>query len=401
MRIVLMLAGLVAACASASTPYQRNPADEAIYLARYQAQMQAQLRGGGISNYDPLEAVPGATGAAALPAASPSAIPAAALDGAVAYVADRNSTALIVWHNGAIVHEKYFAGYGPDSLINAKALAKPLTSIIVGRAIAQGFIKSLDQPAADFITEWQDDAERRKITIRHLLGMRSGLLPQDFDATEAESVLQRAYLHPRHEDVLIHEYPLTHAPGSRYEYSNANAELIAPIIERATGQRYATYLGTALLQPLGAAGGTIWVNRPGGMAHSGCCIQLPAHSWLRLATLLLQDGVWDGQRLLPEGYVGDMRTADALNPHAGLGVWIAGEYVERRGPLNPAIPLGQTYHSAPYLADDLFLFDGNGNQVVYIVPSRDLVILRTGGFPAQDKGWDNSYLPNLLIRGLN
>ncbi|HWU01579.1 MAG TPA: hypothetical protein VN222_02470, partial [Novosphingobium sp.] len=77
--------------------------------------------------------------------------------------------------------------------------------------------------------------------------------------------------------------------------------------------------------------------------------------------------------------------------------YIGAPYVERRGPANPSQLFGATYHSAPYLADDLFLFDGNSNQVVYIVPSRQLVILRTGEKPLAKPEWDNAKLPNLLL----
>ena len=81
---------------------------------------------------------------------------------------------------------------------------------------------------------------------------------------------------------------------------------------------------------------------------------------------------------------------------------MAGQYTERRGFANPDRGMPQILHSEPYLAADLYLFDGNANQVVYVVPSQDLVILRTGLPPLRDENteWDNSYLPNTIIRGI-
>lgn len=76
-------------------------------------------------------------------------------------------------------------------------------------------------------------------------------------------------------------------------------------------------------------------------------------------------------------------------------------YVEWRGPANPELTYGRSYHSEPYAADDLFLFDGNSNQVVYVVPSRQLVVLRTGDSPPKEPVWDNTVLPNLILRGLS
>ena len=372
--------------------------EEAVYIQRYHAQDQAAKVGGGLPNYDPLERVEGARVVQPLPTAAAD-VAVEALTQAHNFAAARGSSSFMVWHKGALIDETYFDGYDRNALVNAKSLAKPLTAILIGRAIAQGYIKSLDQPVADFITEWKYDPRRSKILVRHLLDMRSGLLAQGVP-TGPDDILSRAYLHPRHDQIIINEYPLVHEPGSRYDYSNANAELIAPLIERATGMRYAAYVTRALLEPLGSAGGTIFVNRPGGTAHSGCCVQLPAPTWLKLGILLLNDGVWNGKRLLPDGYVTAMRTPTLENPNAGLGVWTGEPYAKWRGSLNPEFTMGRTLHSEPYAARDLFLFDGNGSQVVYIVPSLDLVIMRTGEYPPRDHPWDNSLVPNLIIRSI-
>jgi CubicO group peptidase (beta-lactamase class C family) len=208
-------------------------------------------------------------------------------------------------------------------------------------------------------------------------------------------------VHPRHDEVILHEYPIKHEPGTRYEYNNATSEMIAPLIERATGMRYSDFLSREVLKPLGAQGGEVWVNRPGGMAHSGCCLLIPPESWLRLAILFSQDGVWAGRRLLPEGYMAHVRTGSLQYPYYGLGVYVAGRYIERRGFANPERPAPKVLHSEPYLASDLFLFDGNGNQVVYVIPSQRLVILRTGDPPRRGGAeWDNAFLPNTIMNGM-
>ena len=164
--------------------------------------------------------------------------------------------------------------------------------------------------------------------------------------------------------------------------------------------RYSEFLSRHVLQPIGAVGGEVWINRPGGMAHSGCCILLPSEDWMRLAVLLLQDGEWDGQRLLPAGYVTEMRSGTAQNPWYGLGVYVAGKYRERRGAFADSVGALGTLHSEPYKAADLFLFDGNGNQTAYIVPSADLVVLRLGTSPTRPAEWDNSMLPNTILSGI-
>lgn len=378
--------------------------DEALYLQRFQRLAEGALTGLGLLTYDPLEAVPGAADVVPFEPIEPGTgrIDETALAEIEAFAAARNTTALLVWRDGALELERYFDAFDRDTPIVSRSLAKPLTAIAVGRALALGHIDSLDQPVADFVTEWQGDELREQMLIRHLLDMRTGFLPQGL-AFEPEHILNRAYLHPRHDEVIIHDYPLVDPPGTRYEYSNATSEMVAVVIERATGMRYAEFLSQELLQPLGAAGGDVWVNRPGGMAHAGCCIMLPAQTWLRLALLLLKDGTWEGTQLLPEGYVEEMRQGTPQYARYGLGVYLPGEFVERRGFANPErqaqFGVRGVLHSEPYLAGDLFLFDGNSNQVVYIVPSERLVILRTGGAPPEDLEWDNSALPNIAIAG--
>ncbi len=368
-------------------------ADEALYLQRFQAAANAPQE-----TYDTLEPVPGAAGRTLIPAAATATIDAAALDAAEAYAKDSNAKAFMVWRDGVLERETYFAGAARPSLLASKSLAKPLTAAAIGRALALGVIESLDQSVADFITEWKG-TPKADILVRHTLDMRTGLLPQGF-STDPADVLNRAYLHPRHDDVLINDYPLVHTPGSRYDYANATSELVALVIERATGRRYAEFISEEVLKPIDAPGGQIWVDRPGGLAHSGCCILLPAESWLRLAILLLDDGVHAGTRLLPEGYVGEMRTPTEQNPHYGLGVYIGAPYLERRGWAAPDLPWPKILHSEPYLADDLYLFCGNSNQVVYIVPSKRLIVLRVGDSPPKTPEWDNSVLPNLILKGL-
>jgi CubicO group peptidase (beta-lactamase class C family) len=382
-------------------------AEKVVIARRFGLMAGAGGQGGeALAIYDVLEAVPGAANARPIPTATPRqrTISDAALAAARSYAEGANSNALIVYRKGRIELEAYFGAATRDSETVSRSLAKPVTAAAIGRAIALGKIKSLDQPVVDFIPEWRGDSRREKILVRHLLDMRTGFLRQAI-ATSVNDVLNRAYIHPRHEEVIVKEYPVPDEPGTVYEYNNATSELVALVIERATGRRYAEFLSAEIIQKIGAPGGRVWVNRENGVAHSGCCLLTPAQTWLRLGKLFLDDGAVGGQRLLPVGFVAEMRKGTPGNPYYGLGVYVAGKYIERRGAFNPVTVRGVpgTMHSAPYLADDLFLFDGNSNQVVYIVPSQDLIIVRTGDNPRRGTAkqeWDNSFLPNTIIGGI-
>jgi CubicO group peptidase (beta-lactamase class C family) len=374
--------------------------DTALYLERLalRARLQADFE-----TYDTVEPVPGAPRWKPLPQATDhsATISREALEAAASYAAASPSTSLLVWRRGRVELERYFGERRARDTILGRSLAKPLATIAVGRAIALGHIRSLDQPVADFIVEWRADPRRSRIRVHHLLDGTAGFLPQGY-SVQADDVLNLAFLHPRHDEIIVSDYPVVSAPGAEFSYNNAQFDLIALLIERATGQRYHEFVGERLLRPIGAAGGEVWVNRPGGTPHAGCCLQIPPESWLRLGVLLVQDGRWEGRALLPPGFARQMATGTAANPYYGLGVYVAGDYTPRRGWAGPqrTPPAMQVLHSEPYLAADLYLFDGNGHQVMYLVPSEQLVVLRTGTGPPRPQEWDNSRLPNLLMRGI-
>lgn len=371
-----------------------TPADDATYRARFAAFIANPAQ----FDYSPMEAVPGAARPRHLVAAKITGITAAALDEATRYAEANRSSALLIWRDGRLEASRYFGNTTRETPLVAKSLAKPLTAIAIGRAIRLGKIEGLDQPIADFIPELVG-TPKAAIRVRHLLDMRSGLLDQGY-SPDPDHPWNRAYLDPDHGGYIVRDYPLTDPPGTRYAYANAPSELIALVVERATGRRYSEFISTEVLTPLGAAGGEVWINRPQGLAHSGCCIKLPAETWMKLAILLLNDGKEGGKQLLPKGYVRAMRTGTPQNPSFGLGIWLGEPYRERRGFGAPGTAGPQVLHSEAYLDPEMFLFDGNSNQTVHISPKHRLIVLRMGETPPKSPEWDNAKLPNLLIRGL-
>ena len=151
-----------------------------------------------------------------LPAAAPAqrTISDAALQEAERYAEFNNSNAFIVWRNGKIERETYFGGHTRTSPINSFSLAKQVTAFAVGRALMLGNIASLDQPVADFVTEWRGDPRRERILVRHLLDMRAGFLPQ-LPPQGPEDILSRTFLHPRHDEIIVAEYPASSTSPAR------------------------------------------------------------------------------------------------------------------------------------------------------------------------------------------
>ncbi len=376
------------------------------YMDRYFKLAGGQIRGQSQQAewYDPVDKVNSTeTAPLAVAAEAERTIDPAALKVARDYAQSKDSYGFVVWQGGKLQEASYFQGFDRNRLIASKSMAKMIGGLVIGRAIEQGFIKSVDQPVSDFITEWKGTPKERS-TIRDFLQNSSGISRFDYSNNMPWSQTSREYLGERHEDLLIHETEYQYKPGTEYDYSMITSDMLAIIIERATRQRYADYVGKELLQPIGAQGGTVYINRPGGLAHSGCCMMLPAESFIRMGILMAQDGQWEGKRILPEGWIAETLKPSPANPRWGLHMWLGKPYQQRvRFFPERSQPIG-VLHSEPYAADDLFLWDGSGNQAMWIVPSKQLVVLRFGNTPKPKYGqpgeWDNSLIPNTVIRGL-
>ncbi len=399
---VALVAGLAAGPAPAAGPGTALTAGDDVYWQRHRA-LQASDGAGDVDTYSPTEAVAGDhDGFMAVAPERERSVPEAALSAARDYAARNRSSSLLVWHRGRLQSADYWGG-DAGSEVNSRSLHKMLGGLLVGAAIRDGHIRSLDDPVAKYIAEWQD-TPKAAITIRNVLQMSSGLMW--FGPGGPGSIASRRYLHPYWDRVLLEEIPLEFTPGSAWDYSDITADVMPHLIERATGRRYAEYLGDAILKPLRAPGGRIWINREGGMPHGGCCLMLPPEAWLRIGIMAMNGGRVGERQLLPDDWAREMRRPSSVNPHFGLMTWLGQPYTQRRlfhrpdSPAN-ARPRPGAFHSEPFLADDLFLFDGMNGQIVWIVPSQQLVIVRTGLRPPPGQPeWDNAWIPNVILRSL-
>lgn len=343
--------------------------------------------------YEPFETVPGAY-STPLPvaAAGESGFKPGALDAAAGYAASHHSDSFIVLHRGKLVFERYWNGKGPDTLFGAHSMTKTLNAIMIGFAIAEGRIRSVDDPAYFYIAEW-DDPAHRPITIRHLLYMASGL-EESYDFSPWSLRMQRTM------GTDIVDANLRTAiggpPGVQFAHINPPPQILGIIVERATGRRFAEYVSEKLWKPIGAHDAQMFVDRPGGMVHTDCCMWTAIQDWARVGELLRTGGVWNGQQVVPADWVETMVGASPVYGNYGMMLWLGATYEAKRL-YDPAVPAFGNRHAEPFAAPDVFYLDGLHLQRVWIVPSKNLVIIRTG---KGDDDWDDSRLPNLVIRGL-
>jgi CubicO group peptidase (beta-lactamase class C family) len=189
--------------------------------------------------------------------------------------------------------------------------------------------------------------------------------------------------------------PLTSVPGRDFDYNPVDSELLGAVLESATHRSYADYLSERLWRPLGARDAYVWLDHAGGLAHTACCLQATARDWLRLGLLVMHRGFVGNRTVVPAAWLTAMLAPSAENPNYGYQVWLGRSFMPVRHYTSSSSFTSR--QSEPFAAPDVVYFDGSGGQRVYIVPSRDLVIVRTG---EATRDWDDAFLPNIIIRGI-
>ncbi len=350
--------------------------------------------------YEPLERVPGIEGAP-LPRATDSVrtISEKAWRQARAYAEETGSVALLVWHRGALQYEHYGEGFDRTSRTDPASMHKSVMALLVGAAIADGTLPSVDERAATYLTEWAKD-DRAKVTIKHLLQMTSGMYRDPFSPSPFGTTM-KLNLGTEISNLTLLQ-PSRRSPGEEFDYNNFNPQALSIVLERATGQRYAQILSEKLWAKIGTGDAYVWLDHEGGLPRTYCCLHATAEDWVRVGLLHLNRGAVNGEQVIPESWMQDVITGSDIGPNYGYQTWLGSPYEAQRdyGPYVDAY----VRHDEPYVADDVIYFDGAGGQRVYIIPSYDMVIVRTGtggiDFAAGSFLWEDSRLPNILMRGV-
>jgi CubicO group peptidase (beta-lactamase class C family) len=335
----------------------------------------------------PQETVPGTE--REIPSALPDMFDPAALAAAEAYAASTDSVALLVYQGGAIRYEKYWAPFDRNTRTDSFSGHKTVMGLLMGAAIADGYIQSVDDPVAKYLPEFANDA-RKAIKVRDLLQMSSGLEVPRFGGWTSLRINLGSDL-----TGTVLGLQSIEPPGRNFQYTNGSAQLAGVVIQRAVGQRYAQYLSTRLWSRIGAPEAAVWLDREAGMPRTFCCIYTTARGWLQVGRLILNRGRVGDEVVVPEDWIRQMTTPAPTNPNYGMQIWLGSPPGKERRYNDKTI---KAVHSEPFAVDDMIFIDGFGGQRVYIVPSRDLIIIRTGKALLD---WDDAKLPNAILRGLS
>lgn len=229
------------------------------------------------------------------------------------------TVAYLVVKDDSLLHEEYWDNYGTTSLSNSFSMAKSIVGLLIGCAIDDGKIKSVDQKAADFLphlkTQWGE-----KLTIKDLLTMSSAS-SWDESYSSATSITTKAY-YGKNLNKLMESITIESEPGVTFEYESGNTQLLAMILEKATGQYIAQYTSEKLWQPLGAEHDALWsLDYDGGIEKAYCCFNTNARDFARLGLLILHHGMVNGRQIIPAAYINETITpANYLKDKNGAAV---------------------------------------------------------------------------------
>ncbi|HEY9125320.1 MAG TPA: serine hydrolase [Bacteroidales bacterium] len=209
--------------------------------------------------------------------------------------------AFLVVQHGKIVHEQYFGNFNDTCISNSFSVAKSIIGLLVGCALDDSLIKSLDEPVWHYLPTF-NDSMGKALSIRHLLTMSSGL---DWDEryTSPFSPTTKAY-YGNDLKKLILERKITEQPGKKFRYLSANTQLLAFILEKATGKSVSEYASEKIWRPLGASKDALWsLDNANGNEKAYCCFNAIARDFARIGQLVLNKGRWNGKQIISEKYI--------------------------------------------------------------------------------------------------
>lgn len=261
------------------------------------------------------------------------------------------TVAFLIIKNDSIWHENYAEDFGPDSKTNSFSMAKSIVAALLGKAVFDGHIQSLDQPVSDFYPQFD-----KRLTVKDLVSMSSGLSWEE-NYYSPFSMTARAYFDDNIRKQILN-LEVTKEPGEEFEYLSGNTQLLGMVIEKATGMTLSQYLSESFWKPMGMENDALWQldSQESGMEKAYCCIASNARDFARFGKLYKDYGQWDNLQLLDSSYVArstQPRFEDA--PQYGYGWWLEN-----------------------HLNKVMFYMRGILGQYVIVIPADNLIIVRLG-----------------------
>lgn len=268
--------------------------------------------------------------------------------------------AYLVIKDGKIIFEHYWDDYGPESLSNSFSMAKSIIGLLIGAAVDDGYIKSIEQPVSDFIPSFATESNK-DLKIKDVLTMSSGL---NWDESYGSlfSTTTEAY-YGKNLKKLICGLEVVDKPGVEFKYLSGNTQLLAMVLEAAIGYTVSDYASDKFWKPMGAVNDALWcLDDRGGMEKAYCCFNSNARDFARWGQLILNKGTWNNKTIISPSYI------QASTQPAGL--------VDENGKAVKFYGYQWWIHDAnnwqvPYMRGIL-------GQYVFAIPEENAVVVRLG-----------------------
>jgi len=291
------------------------------------------------------------------------------------FLEENQTQAFIVIKDGKILYENYFNNSQRDSMLTSFSVAKSFTSALIGIAIQEGSIKSVDEPITNYLPELTErDPRFREITIRHLLLMASGLEYEAFRPLlfNSDDILTSYY--PDQRKIALKNTQIIDPPGMYFHYNKYHPQLLGMILERSTGMSVNQYLQTRIWDPLGMEYDGSWSidSQSSDFEKMETGVNARAIDFAKFGSLFLNGGRWQGNQIISEAWVNE--STQPLLPE---------NYAEYYGDWFALLP-GQAYYKYMWWGmrrDEVsydFAAEGDKGQFIFVSPQKNLVIVRNG-----------------------
>lgn len=289
------------------------------------------------------------------------------------------TTALIFIRRDTILYEKYFNGFTRDAYFHSQSMAKSFISFLIGAAIDEGLISSINDPMTKYLPELKDrDPRFERITIRNLLEMRSGLkyntsfIPgTSIHAPWHDEAI--GYYHPNVRKLLLKKVDIASEPGKDFQYCNYNTSYLGLIIERVSSKTVSKYMEEKLWSPIMEYDALFSIDsKKSGFEYMPSRLIARAIDYARFGRLFLYDGNWNGRQIISKDWVVKSTREDQSIPREIYPGWLGGDNCSH------------SYYSYQWWGhancDSTYQFAASGNlgQNIYVLPDQEIIIVHCG-----------------------
>jgi len=232
------------------------------------------------------------------------------------YHAQFDSKAFLVFQGDTLIFEKYWDEHNVNQVSNSFSAAKTVIGLLIGIAIEEGKIQSVDDYAGKYIPEFNKNG-REKITIRHLLTMSAGFDWLESGSNPLSEAAEGYY--GRDLFALVTRLRVVETPGQKFNYQSGNSQILGFILERATGKSLHQYTEEKLWQPLGAGSNAFWsLDKENGDEKAFCCLYATARDFALIGQLILNKGKWNNKQVVPIWFMEKMVKTPKMSTKEGV-----------------------------------------------------------------------------------